>query len=188
MSLTFCLAVLELVSSENWRLQTKEQDYSKTHLPDMFETQISEALPVMRQILDCSFPKEADLFANERLRPILLQSFQKLVGSFKETLACLVRLGAVLSAPTRPTDLALDGGKTGTTAPVPVPVPVPIKDKKLLIALSNCDYALRFSLDAILQRLAADGVRHVDRIREVRTLRRQFCDHFLLVYFGFASF
>jgi len=46
------------------------------------------------------------------------------------------------------------------------PQTVLVKDRKLLIALANCDYVLHWSLRRLCDRLAADGVPKANQVMD----------------------
>ena len=144
----------------------RETEYSKTILPELLETQISEALPSFRQILSNDhFREEMDLFSDENFRALLIRNFTRLISGFKETLEKLVKIGPQPGSG-RPSELNF--GEEGERKPSVAPG-VPVKDRKLLIALTNCDYVLRFSLESLVRKLEQNGVKQTGRILEVPT-------------------
>lgn len=154
--------VEDLHTKETWKIASMENDWAKTQLPDLFETQISECLPYIRQILSVgNFPGERDIFeAETSIQSYLMTTLERLVGAFRYTLEKGVRLGSNSKASEgRPGSLPLGeapgvaGGKRERQ-----------EHKRLLVALANCDYVLKVSLDSIGERLSANGVKRAGQI------------------------
>lgn len=163
------VGVIDLQHRENWKIIAREKEFSKTHLPDLFERIVNEVMPLLKQIVvNGGFPSETDLFANDKLRASVLYHFERLLCSFKECMEKISRINlaaAVDQSSNRPTKLSLNAtgdvrNRDGGSAP--------IKDRKLLIVLSNCDYALRFSLLQCADRAKSIGARFSEQLKEVR--------------------
>lgn len=86
----FAAGVLELETKETWRVQATEAVYTRTQLPAMFESIVSEVLPLLRQVVvGAHFVGEADLgAATDEVDECTL----RLLVSFTHTLFALVRL------------------------------------------------------------------------------------------------
>jgi hypothetical protein len=101
----FYTGILDLDSAETWRLQAHDVDYTRTQLPQAFEShvcllcfllnfilflQVTEVLPVLRQVLAGGhFSHESELCDKS---DHVNDCMQRLLVSFTHTLTSLVRL------------------------------------------------------------------------------------------------
>uniref|UniRef100_A0A0N5AA74 Exocyst complex component 2 n=1 Tax=Syphacia muris TaxID=451379 RepID=A0A0N5AA74_9BILA len=140
--------VSSLTSKENWKLEQLPKNVSKTVLPDLFENELNDALPSVKQILSYSgFAGELDLFSRDAFRPILSSLFISMITSVRD---CIRHLLQFRSDSKRPTDLSSSK----------------ITSKKLLISVCNMEYIVNNSLPTFCKRLSDNGVKYGDLIFE----------------------
>lgn len=167
-------------------------NYTKTHLPDLFETEINEILPSVKQILSFNnFPAEVDLFSRERVRQMIVDLFIMVLLSFKD---CYEQMLQSVPGPSavdnhnrqstapalRPMRLAVASDTSSVSSAGDTPEPLKkgrgsaggalsqeISPRKLLISISNMEYVISHLLTAIVRRLGESGVKFGDLIHKV---------------------
>ncbi|VDM45172.1 unnamed protein product [Toxocara canis] len=141
--------VVALGSKENWKVENIQNDHAKTILPDLYENEVNESLPSIRQVLSFSgFSGELDLFTREPFRLMLIDLFTIVVTSIRDCVENLLQLRTDVRRPA-----ALVGENT-------------VGSKKLLIAICNVEYVLSYSVPALCRRLTENGVKYSDVIFE----------------------
>uniref|UniRef100_A0A914CW02 Exocyst complex component 2 n=1 Tax=Acrobeloides nanus TaxID=290746 RepID=A0A914CW02_9BILA len=187
-------AIVNLGSRETWKIDVGSKP-AKTILPDFYETEITEALPCIKEILSfSSYPGELDLFTNERIRQMILDLFIVVLMSFKQCYDQLLQLKGDQRRPNRlllqNTDDSssissmnedknmskLDQGNptTGFTEST---------GRKLLMTICNVEYVTKFSLNLLAKRLSDNRVKYCDSIIEkCRQKFENFCQTLLKHY------
>lgn len=164
-----CQSVVDLHHRENWKIQNSQKDdeWSKTATPDLFERLTGDSWPLLKQIASNSgFPGEQDLMSSnqDKLRSTLLYHFERLISSYEQMLRKLAKL------PHTGGDMAVEEDTVSKKLQRPenlhVDTIAPLKDKKLLIVLSNCDYALRFSVAKCIERIKGMNAKFAEQLRE----------------------
>jgi hypothetical protein len=189
----FFPAVMAIGQRENWKMDVVGGQ-SKTQLPDLFETELNEILPSVKQILSFhNFPGEVDLFSRDRVRQMIVDLLIMALLSFKDCYDQLLQLkppatsSSEMPPPplTRPSHLtsssafnhgdamgpnnsAIGDRKRGSVGGGAAVGNGEIGPRKLLISITNVQYVINHSLSAIVRRLAESGVKFHDLIYKVR--------------------
>uniref|UniRef100_A0A0M3HWQ2 Exocyst complex component 2 n=1 Tax=Ascaris lumbricoides TaxID=6252 RepID=A0A0M3HWQ2_ASCLU len=141
--------VVALGSKENWKVESVQNDRAKTILPDLFENEVNDSLPSIRQVLSFSgFSGELDLFTREPFRLMLIDLFTIVITSIRDCIENLLQLRTDVRRPS-----ALVGENI-------------VGSKKLLLAICNVEYVLSCSVPALCRRLSENGVKYSDVVFE----------------------
>ncbi|KAI1724959.1 exocyst complex component sec5 domain-containing protein [Ditylenchus destructor] len=175
-------AIRLLNSRENWKMDMVSNESKKTALPDLYETEINEILPNVKQILSFNnFPGEVDLFSRERVRQMILDLFVVVMLSFKDCYDQILQLKSASGTTEqsqhtmqkqRPNRLVMSDASSlssagGTDIGSIEGKPrggQEVTSRKLLISICNIEYVINHLLSVICRRFTDCGVKFAELI------------------------
>uniref|UniRef100_A0AC35TML4 Exocyst complex component 2 n=1 Tax=Rhabditophanes sp. KR3021 TaxID=114890 RepID=A0AC35TML4_9BILA len=186
-----CSKIVALNSQETWKTDVVYDQMTKTSLPDLFENEIYDVLPMMKQLISCdNYEGEKDLSLDEKYKTIVLELLLSTVVSIKECYIAMLQLKSNQENK-RPNHLQLAGNRelngsfsslqsdsmdnrsTGSSDTVNQSSTTisfagssNLSSRKMLICICNLDYIATHSLATICKRFRDNGIKYTELILE----------------------